>query len=67
MPFLRWLGKLLIPLFLERIAVLIKGQYDKRKKREDDSKQAKESIEPLKAATSGEEIDAATKKALDDF
>lgn len=64
---LTWLGKLLIPLFLERLAAFIKEQYDKRKKREVDSKESKESVQPLKDAETGEQIDAATKKALDDF
>lgn len=62
-----WLGRFLIPYFLERLAVVIKEQYDKRVKRNEDSKKAKESVTPLKDATSGKEIDDASRKALDDF
>lgn len=65
--FLTWFVKLIIPFILDRIASILREQYADKKKREADAASAKASVVPLKEAVTGDQIDAATKKALDDF
>lgn len=66
-PFLTWLVKLITPFILDRIASVLREQYAQKKQREAEEAKAKASVTPLQEAQTGEQIDAATKKALDDF
>lgn len=62
-----WFLKILLDWFLEKIIGLFSSLYKKYKKDEEIKENAKESVQPLKDAKTGEEIKNATKSALDGF
>ncbi len=60
-----WLGKFVLQEIAGRLASFIKSKYQAYMKNREIKKESEASVDPLKKATTAEEIDAAADDALD--
>lgn len=67
MPFLTWIGKIIVTFGLEKLVGLLTSLVTKYKRNQQIKAQAKESMKPINAAKTKEEINEATRSALDGF
>lgn len=62
-----WLGKLVIDIVIGKLVAWAKSVIATREARKKAQEEAAKSVQPLKDAKTGEEIDKATNDALDHF